>query len=270
MRVVADLSVIIDDLRAEHHALDELIVDLDEETWDLDTPAEGWTIRDQISHLAFFDEEAEMAVTDPTRFNDHLQDIAADLQGFVDAPASRGRALDPAQVLEWWRTARASMLRAFDDMDPSTRVPWYGPPMSPASFVTARLMETWAHGQDIVDALGIERLPTARLRHVAYIGVRARRNSYVARGMEMPEGEVKVELTGPGGEAWSWNTDAADSVTGNAVDFCLVVTQRRHPDDTDLVIDGPLAIEWMSIAQAFAGPPGKGRSPGQFLKGAGA
>jgi uncharacterized protein (TIGR03084 family) len=263
---MADLSVIIDDLRAEHHALDELVSDLDEETWDLATPAEGWTIRDQISHLAFFDEEAEMAVTGPARFNDHLQEIAADLQAFVDSPTVRGRALKPGQVLAWWRAARLSMLRAFDDMDPDERVPWYGPPMSPASFVTARLMETWAHGQDIVDALGTVRPPTPRLRHVAYIGVRARRNSYAARGMEMPEADVKVELTGPGGDTWSWNLDAADSITGDAMDFCLVVTQRRHPDDTDLVIDGDLATEWMSIAQAFAGPPGKGRAPGQFPK----
>jgi uncharacterized protein (TIGR03084 family) len=263
---MADPSVIVDDLRAEHAALDELVADLDEPTWDLDTPAEGWTIRDQISHLAFFDEEAEMAVTDPARFNDHLHEIAADLQAFVDAPTIRGRALSPTEVLAWWRDSRASMLRAFDEMDPGERVPWYGPPMSPASFVTARLMETWAHGQDIVDALEIVRPATPRLRHVAYIGVRARRNSYAARGMEMPEGDVKVELTGPGGELWAWNTDASDGIAGDAVDFCLVVTQRRHPDDTDLVIEGELATEWMSIAQAFAGPPGEGRAPGQFPK----
>jgi len=156
------------------------------------------------------------------------------------------------------------MFEAFAQLDLSQRVPWYGPPMSPASFVTARLLETWAHGQDIVDALDIARLPTPRLRHVAHIGVRARRNSYAARGLEMPAGDVRVVLTGPGGERWSWNEDAADGVSGDAMDFCLVVTQRRHPADTGLVIDGPLAEEWMSIAQAFAGPPGKGRAAGQF------
>jgi uncharacterized protein (TIGR03084 family) len=188
------------------------------------------------------------------------------VQAFVDAPTDRGRALRPAEILDWWRRARSSMLRAFDGMDPSERLSWFGPPMSPASFVTARLMETWAHGQDIVDALGIVRPPTSRLRHVAYIGVRARRNSYAARGMEMPEEEVRVELNGPDGARWRWNEDAHDGVTGDALDFCLVVTQRRHPDDTDLVIEGPLAREWMSIAQAFAGPPGSGRAPGQFPK----
>jgi uncharacterized protein (TIGR03084 family) len=265
MRVMADLTRIIEDLRAEHHALDELVADLDDKTWDLDTPAEGWTIRDQISHLAFFDEEALLAVNDPGHFNDHLTGIT-DLQSFVDAPVIQGRGMEPSGVMEWWRTARTAMIAAFDDMDPAARVPWYGPPMSPASFVTARLMETWAHGQDIVDALGLSRLPTTRLRHVAYIGVRARRNSYAARGMEMPDGDVRVDLEGPAGARWTWNDDATDSITGDAEDFCLVVTQRRHPEDTDLVIEGALAEEWMSIAQAFAGPPGKGRTPGQFAR----
>jgi hypothetical protein len=29
-------------------------------------------------------------------------------------------------------------------------------------------------------------------------------------------------------------------VTGEALDFCLVVTQRRRVDDTNLVVEGPL------------------------------
>jgi len=57
---------------------------------------------------------------------------------------------------------------------------------------------------------------------------------------------------------------AADRVTGTALDFCLVVTQRRHPADTGLVASGPAAEGWIAIAQAFAGPPGPGRTPGQF------
>ena len=127
-------------------------------------------------------------------------------------------------------------------------------------------METWAHGQDIADTLGISRAPTDRLRHVAHLGVRARPNSYLSRGMTPPDGDVRVELRGPSGDRWVWNEDATPAVTGDAVDFCLVVTQRRHLDDTDLVVEGALAQEWMSIAQAFAGSPGPGRRPGQFPK----
>lgn len=260
---MADIRGICEDLRAERESLDVLVRDLTGADWDKPTPAEGWSVRDQVSHLTFFDEQAALAAGDPDAFQATLAEIK-DLDAFVDDPLEAGRAIAPAEVLAAWRTTHEDMQVAFAALDPATRVPWYGPPMSPASFVTARLMETWAHGQDVVDALGLSREPTDRLRHVSFLGVRARRNSYAAQGKELPPEEVRVELTGPGGERWAWNEDAGDSVVGDAVDFCLVVTQRRHPADTGLVIDGPLATEWMSIAQAFAGPPGPGRAPGQF------
>jgi uncharacterized protein (TIGR03084 family) len=152
-------------------------------------------------------------------------------------------------------------------VDPSTRIPWFGPDMSPASKATARLMETWAHGQDIVDALDLVRPPTKRLYHVAHIGVRALPNSYRTNQRPVPDAPVYVALAAPDGERWTWgDADAADRVEGPALDFCLVVTQRRHVADTDLVVEGAVATDWMSIAQAFAGPPGEGRAPGQFAK----
>jgi uncharacterized protein (TIGR03084 family) len=139
--------------------------------------------------------------------------------------------------------------------------------MGARSFLTARLMETWAHGQDVVDALGAEREATERLRHVAHIGVRARPFSYANRGMAMPDTEIHVALEAPGGGTWTWGEPgAADSVRGPALDFCLAVTQRRHVADTALDVDGDAAREWMSIAQAFAGPPSNGRTAGQFTR----
>jgi uncharacterized protein (TIGR03084 family) len=169
-----------------------------------------------------------------------------------------------ADLLRRWREDRQRLVRAAVDIDPSTRVPWYGPPMAARSFITARLMETWAHGQDVADALGVTRRPTRRLRHVAHIGVRARPFSYAVHSMEMPDAEIAVRLTGPDGEGWDWGESSSDVVAGPALDFCLVVTQRRHVADTRLQIDGPAATEWMSIAQAFAGTAGSGRRPGQF------
>jgi uncharacterized protein (TIGR03084 family) len=137
--------------------------------------------------------------------------------------------------------------------------------MSARSFATARLMETWAHGQDVCDAVGVQRPPTARLRHVAHIGLAARPFAYAIRKMEVPPVAIRVELAAPDGDTWTWGPeDGGDRVTGDALDFCLVVTQRRHPADTALVVDGPAAEEWIAIAQAFAGPPGPGRRPGQF------
>ena len=254
------------DLSAEHQDLDAVVGDLDTQAWDLATPAEGWSIRDQISHLTFFDEQARRAVAEPGAFESSLPAILEDLEGFISRPLDEGRAMRTEEVLGRWRRSRTEMLGVLAAADPGRRVPWYGPPMSLASFVTARLMETWAHGQDIVDALRREREPTDRLRHIAFLGVRARQNSYVANGMAMPDEEVRVDLSSPSGERWIWNEQADQSVSGKASDFCLVVTQRRHLDDTELTMEGPMAKEWMSIAQAFAGPPGPGRRPGQFRR----
>jgi uncharacterized protein (TIGR03084 family) len=133
------------------------------------------------------------------------------------------------------------------------------------SLLTARIMETWAHGQDVADAGGVEHVVTPALRHVAHIGVQTRANSFRARGRAVPDGDVRVELGAPDGDEWTWGPpDAANVVRGSAVGFCLVVTQRRHRADTDVETTGPVAAEWMAIAQAFAGPPGAGREAGQF------
>jgi uncharacterized protein (TIGR03084 family) len=137
--------------------------------------------------------------------------------------------------------------------------------MSSVSFVTARLMETWSHGLDVVDVVGIERPDTDRLRHVAFLGTRTRSFSYTNRGLPPNPAPVLVRLVAPSGAVWTYGDEgAADRVEGTATDFCRVVTQRRHLADTALRITGPNAAEWMAIAQAFAGPPGPGRKPGEF------
>jgi len=251
------------DLEAEHAELDALLAPLDEAAWALATPAAGWAVRDQVSHLAFFDEAADLAMRDPGRFAALAEALVGAEGDPMEEHLRRGRALAGHEVLAWWRRARGAMVRQVAALEPGARIPWFGPPMGPLSFVSARLMETWAHGQDVADALGVVRPPTARLRHVAHLGVRARGFSYAVRGLAVPPTPVRVELEGPGGEHWSWDADAAttDAVTGSALEFCLVVTQRRHPDDTALHVEGDGAQEWLAIAQAFAGPPGPGRPP---------
>ncbi len=134
--------------------------------------------------------------------------------------------------------------------------------MKPASMATARLMETWAHGQDVADALGVTREPTARLRHIAHLGLRTLGFAFTVHGLPAPERPVRLELTAPDGGAWAFGpADAQDVVTGPALDFCLLVTQRRHRDDLALTATGPVATAWLPIAQAFAGAPGNGRDP---------
>jgi uncharacterized protein (TIGR03084 family) len=262
-----DLDAILTDLAAEHASLDAIVAPLSDAQWATPTPAEGWTVHDQVAHVAYFDGEARRAVIDPDGFAVGLAGIATDPDGWMRRAVEEGRARSSPEVLAWWRDHREQLLEAARPLDPKARIAWYGPPMSVLSFLSARLMETWIHGQDVVDALGVEREPTARLRHVAHIAVRARAFNYAQRGRELPAGEVRVELRAPDGSLWTWGAeDAADRVSGEAFDFCLVATQRRHVLDTDLTIAGPLAEEWMGIAQAYAGPPGPGRQPGQFPK----
>jgi uncharacterized protein (TIGR03084 family) len=259
------LSALLDDVQAEHDDLMAAMAGISEADWDAPTPAEGWSVRDAISHLAFFDSVTTLALTDADGFAAILQQASQDLGGYVDRVLEDGRAKTGDGMRAWFAEERSKLVAAFRAADPAMRVPWFGPAMSVPSKATARLMETWAHGQDIVDGLGLDRPPTARLQHVAHIGVRALPNSFRANGRAVPDAPVRVELVGPDGEAWVWGDEAAvDRVSGPALDFCLVVTQRRHLDDTALELEGPVATEWMSIAQAFAGPPGAGRKAGQF------
>lgn len=258
------MQEICNDLTNEQADLDALVAGLDDTGWDKPTPAAGWMIRDQINHLVYFDERARVSATDPESFNRHLDEARRNLQGFAEGIIQAGRRMVPSELLDWWRCERAKLVQAFQSMNPKDRVPWYGPPMSVRSSATARLMETWAHGQDVADALGVQRVPTDRLRHIAHLGVSTFGWSYANRNLKAPEKTVRVELTNSSGEIWTWGPEGAvDQVRGSAEDFCLVVAQRRHLADTLLVITGPVATEWMSIAQCFAGPPGKGRTPGQ-------
>ena len=256
-----DMAALAADVAAESAVTRALVAGLDERGWRTPTPAPGWDIADQISHLAYFDEVAVRAAVHPDEFRAELAAVlASGIDG--DTIAARYRDRTGTQILAWFDTARAGLLETFTNLDPAMRLPWFGPPMSAASSLTARLMETWAHTQDIADALGVTRVPTSRLRHVAHIGIGARAYSYAVRGQTPPDTPVRVELTAPDGTLWTWGPpDAVDRVTGTALDFCLLVTQRRHRDDLGLTVDGRAAQEWMAIAQAFAGPPGPGRSP---------
>lgn len=255
--ICADFAAEADDLEAIVRAPD---ADLDRPT-----PAPGWSVRDQLSHLWFFDQRALLALTDPDAFAADMERLIAAAVDGTDLSVEAGRGVGAPELIDSWVADRRQLIDEARTRDPAERVAWYGPAMSARSFITARVMETWAHGQDIVDALGVHRDPTNRLRHVAHIGVRARPFSYAVNGREMPDSEIRVELTGPGGDVWEWGpSESADRVAGSALDFCLVVTQRRHPADVTLDVTGDAATEWIGIAQAFAGPAGQGRRPGQF------
>jgi uncharacterized protein (TIGR03084 family) len=261
------MKEICSDLEKEYDELDAVVAALDESGWNRMTPAAGWTIKDQIRHIAFYDEMAKLAATDPEAFARHLAEISKDPQARLEALEKADPDLTGTEVLRRWRQMRRILLEVLRQLDRKARLPWYGPPMSAISFATARIMETWAHGQDVADALGIDRVPTDRLRHVAHLGVATFGWSFINRGLKVPDSQVRVEVTSPSGALWTWGpVGAENAIRGSAEEFCLVVVQRRHPDDTRLVIEGPAARQWMSIAQTYAGPPGAGRKPGDFPK----
>ncbi|MFD7960436.1 TIGR03084 family metal-binding protein [Streptomyces zaomyceticus] len=257
---MSEPAVVLDDLREESEALDLLVRELGEDGWGTPTPAPGWTIAHQIAHLAWTDRAALLAATDAEAFAAETEKALAAPDRFVDEGAEEGAKLPPAALLARWREGRERLQEALRAVPAGARFPWYGPPMSAPAMATARLMETWAHGQDVADALGVVRPPTARLRHVAWIGHRARDYAFLVRGLPVPAEPFRVELLAPDGEVWAYGPeDAGQRVTGSALDFCLLVTQRVHRDDTALVAEGPDAEHWLSVAQAFAGPAGPGR-----------
>ena len=259
------MKEICTDLANEYEELDTMVAALDESGWNTMTPAEGWNIKDQIRHLAYYDGRARRALIEPDAFQQHLAEIAGDPEGHLKILEEWGRELTAAELLNRWRRERRSLLDDLMPLSPKDRIRWYGPPMSLRSFATARIMETWAHGQDVADALRIARVPTDRLRHIAHLGVATFGWSFTNRRMKVPDSPVRVEVTSPSGERWTWGPeDAPDHVSGSAEDFCLVVVQRRHPADTGLVINGATAGQWLSIAQTYAGQPGGGRQAGMF------
>jgi uncharacterized protein (TIGR03084 family) len=250
------MEYICADLAAEHAGLDALVADLDDSAWNTPTPAAPWRVRDQIGHLAYYDKTALAALEDASAFAEELAAIAGDADTYRRRAEALGRDHSGAALLGLWREGRHALLNALRHRDARDRIEWYGPSMSARSFATARLMETWAHGTDVADALGTSLQATDRLRHIAHLGVRTRGWSYVAHGREAPDDDVHVALRSPAGDTWEWGDAAvADHVSGPALDFCLVVTQRRVVDDTALEVVGDLAHEWLRLALAFAGPP---------------
>lgn len=250
-RVAVPLAPLAADLAAEGDDLDALVAPLPPAAWSAPTPADGWSVGDSVVHLQLSDEAGLTALR-----GEDLAEIGAALL----TPAYDG---DPAALLGRWRCSRVAVPSAVLALPEGARVPWFGPSMGAASFLTARLMETWAHGQDVADALGVRRVPTERLRAVADLGVRTRGWSHALAGVPLPDVAVRVSLVSPGGKTWTWGpADAAESISGTVLDFCLLVTQRRHADDLGLEVSGDAARAWVAVAQAFAGDRGTGRLAG--------
>jgi len=254
------------DLLAEYRELDALAASLNAAQWRQPGAFYGWSAWDEIAHLCYFDQTALQSATEPEAFlrgaqalgalmaaGGHISAVAREQYGHLDGPA----------LLAYWRPVHERLAATLAALDPKARLPWYGPPMSARSFATARLMETWAHGQDVWDTVGRIRQPTARLRHIAHIGATTYGWTFVNRGEAVPGPAPHVALSAPDGQTWTWNDPQPDNfVRGSAEDFCLLVTQRRHLDDTALAYSAGPAQMWLAQAQCFAGPPATGPAAG--------
>jgi uncharacterized protein (TIGR03084 family) len=250
-----DLSSVIDDLAAEQAVVLSAISDLDADAWDRPSAAAGWTLRDCVAHLAETDESATDAVLGVDRPRN-----AGERQGVLTAGQLAARRQEPREVAAWYEDAARRLIEALRQLAPDARPAWVGRSMGARSFISARIMEHWSHGLDILGAAGVEPVDTDRLRHVAHLGYITRDFAFRNRGLAPPEKPFYLEVTAPSGETWTWGPpEAQERIRGSAADFCRVVTQRIHPADTELEAMGEHALQFLMIAQAFAGPPGQGR-----------
>jgi len=254
------------DLLAEYCELAALCDTLTPQQWQQRSEFYGWTPWDEIAHLCYFDETGLQSANDPEGFARDAALLNRRLgQGEEISAVAREQygSLAGAALLARWRALHESLVDALSRLDPKARLRWYGPPMSARSFATARLMETWAHGQDVWDVVRRRRPPTPRLKHIAHLGATTFKWTFVNRQLEVPGIVPYIELAAPDGGMWTWNEPStANFVRGSAEDFCLLVTQRRHLDDTALEYGGEQVRRWLSMAQCFAGPPADGPAAG--------
>jgi uncharacterized protein (TIGR03084 family) len=256
----------VGDFLDECDALSGLLEPLSDGDFETRTQFKGWTIHDVVAHLHHWNVAAELSLRDAAGFRAFMKPVGEGLargRPLVEIAEEwlgglRGRAL-----FEEWRRFARELADRYAAADPKARVPWAGPDMSVRSSVTARLMETWAHGQEVYDALGAERVDGDRIRNVAQLGVNTFGWTFRNRGLEVPAEVPCVHLVAPSGATWEWNAGSGGGrVEGSASEFCQVVTQVRSLGDTQLRITGETARRWMSIAQCFAGAPSDPPAPG--------
>jgi len=260
----------VSDFRDESEALYRLMQPLNEGAFDTVTQFKQWTFNDILGHLHLWNHAADLSLADEAGFQAFLGQVMQSVaSGSLRAFEKQWLAgLSGRELLERWYGFVLDMVERFGAADPQARVKWAGPDMSVRSSITARLMETWAHGQAIYDALGVERVDADRIRNIAVLGVNTFGWTFRNRRQEVPPRMPYVRLTAPSGSLWEWGEPSeTDRVEGSATEFCQVVTQTRNVQDTALCVNGDTATEWMSIAQCFAGPPEQPPAPGaRFLQ----
>ena len=251
------------DLRAEGDDLHAFLSNLDDATWWRPTPFKSWTPFDVIAHLHTGDEAARLAVSDPEKFQRQIANWKQ-TRSTAKLPRELVETQEARVLLAQWRSCLHELCGLLESIQPDTRIGWVGPPMAARTFAAARLMECWAHGQDIYDLMRHKRAHHDRIRAIADLGVRTFGFTFANRGLTPPPIKPHVRLTAPSGAIWEWNpADGENRISGSAVEFCHVVTQGRNILDTRLEVVGESAQQWMAIAQCFAQAPVDPPRPGE-------
>lgn len=257
------------DFKEESDALHAVLEPLDEAAFTVPTAFNAWTINDVVQHLHHFNIMADLSLSDEATFLTEYAKVKAlrEQVGFVAASNQMLGGLSGHELLTTWRDYVAVMTPRFAEADPRKRVKWAGPDMSVRSSITARLMETWAHGQEIYDLLGLDRVNGDGIRNIAHLGVNTFGWTFVNRSEPVPDVVPYVTLTAPSGDTWTWGEPSeSERIEGQADAFCQVVCQTRNIADTTLQVTGGVASRWMSVAQCFAGPPKDPPPPGTRAK----
>ncbi len=256
----------VGDFLDECDALSGLLEPLSDRDFETKTQFKGYTIHDVVAHLQHWNVAAELSLRDGAAFQAFWKQVREGIAGgrtLVELANEWLGGLRNRALLETWRRSYRELAERFGAADPKARVPWAGPDMSVRSSVTARLMETWAHGQEVYDALGAPRVDGDRIQNIAQLGVHTFRWTFQNRRLEPPPDVPHLRLDAPSGAIWEWNPpSSANRIEGGATEFCQVVTQVRSIGDTQLRVVGETARRWMSIAQCFAGPAADPPAPG--------
>ncbi|MDU8929233.1 TIGR03084 family metal-binding protein [Alisedimentitalea sp. MJ-SS2] len=253
----------VQDFLEESEALYAVLCDLNDEALTQETQFKGWTIEDVIRHLHFWNRAVDFAAQGEEAFSG--------LRNRVMGAINKGQSLrvverkvipESGRVLRatWIGFARA-VAKRWEGQNPKARLPWVGPEMSARSAMTARQMETWAHGFEVFDLLGKTRQEHDRIRNIVVLGVNTFGWSHKVQGLSVPEDMPAIRLEAPSGEIWEYG-GSAGKIEGKAADFAAVVTQTRALADTGLKVEGDVARLWMENAQCFAGPKETPPAPG--------
>ncbi|MEM7290880.1 MAG: TIGR03084 family metal-binding protein [Pseudomonadota bacterium] len=250
----------------ESEVLFDLVSSIDPEVFSVPTQFKQWTVNDILVHLHFWNLGADQSLNDPDEFKAMFDELFTALKAGRLRDHENGRVLErDLELLATWKDLFCDMGERWGKVDPKTRVKWAGPDMSARTSISARQMETWAHGQAIFDMVGKDRPESDRISNIVILGVNAFGWSHKVHGLDVPERMPKLWLNSPSGEIWKFG-ESDDLIEGSAVEFCQVVTQTRNIADTSLKVEGPDATRWMENAQCFAGPPNRPPAPGTRYK----